>query len=197
VLRRIHDRLFRAGGHDLPRWIGLALDNAIRRRLQDPRRLLAPWVRSGDRVLDLGTGTGYFLPALAGLVGPGATVVATDRRQAMLDAAAARAVRHGLRNVRFVLAGPDGLPETGPLDFVLMFYVLHEVRGRQDLLRDVAGRLSDRGRVLLAEPWGHVSATLFAREMEAATAAGFEVVSRPGIALSRAALLRLARRQER
>jgi SAM-dependent methyltransferase len=180
--------LIRGGDHTCPRWLCFTFDNPLRRLVHDPRRILGPLVSAGDRAL--GPGTGYFTMALAELVGLGGEVVAADIQETMIAAVGRRAERHGYANVRPVLVGNGGLRPEDRFDFVLMFWMLHEVEDRSALLRDVRTRLEPEGRLLIVEPLGHVPGDLFAREVDAAEKAGFEVVDRPRVALSRAALLR-------
>jgi hypothetical protein len=68
--------------------------------------------------------------------------------------------------------------------------MLHEVADPGALLRIVRDRLTDDAPLLLVEPVGHVSGDRFRREVEAAEVAGFAVVDRPRVRLSRAAVLR-------
>ncbi|MDQ6775153.1 MAG: protein-L-isoaspartate(D-aspartate) O-methyltransferase [Actinomycetota bacterium] len=69
-----------------------------------------------DRVLDVGTGSGYHAALLAQLAGE----VWTIERHAELSAEAERAIRGlGTRNVRFALGdGSAGLPERAPFDAI-------------------------------------------------------------------------------
>lgn len=188
-LHNLH-KLLLGDDHACPRWLCFTFDNPIRRLLQNPTRIVGPYVSSGDRALDLGPGTGYFTIPLARLVGPEGEVVAADIQEAMLNAVVKRADRKGLTNVRPYLIPDEGLGTDDRFDFVLLFWMLHEVRNRDELLRDVAEMLTEEGRALVVEPKGHVGQALFDAELEAAMAAGFEVVDRPGVALSRAAVLR-------
>ena len=73
-------------------------------------------VRPGDRVLDVGTGSGYHAAILAALGGH----VWSVERHAELSAAAARALEAaGVRGVELVVGdGSDGLPAHGPYDAV-------------------------------------------------------------------------------
>lgn len=178
--------------HTCPRWLCFTFDNPLRRRFHDAAAILGPHVSPGDRVLDMGPGTGYFTIPLARLVGPDGTVVAADIQKAMLDAIERRAARAGVGNVRTLLVDDRGLDPAGRFDFALLFWMLHEVADRDALLRSVRDRLNEGGRVLVVEPKGHVRAALFDREMQAARAAGFEVVDRPRVAFSRAALLQVS-----
>jgi cyclopropane fatty-acyl-phospholipid synthase-like methyltransferase len=69
------------------------------------RRLLrAAGIRSGTRVLDLGTGLGHVAFELAQLVGDAGEIVGIDQSGAHLAAADARRSAAGLDTVRFVEA---------------------------------------------------------------------------------------------
>ena len=62
-----------------PWWLGYLLASRIRRWISDdPRKLLAPYVREGMTVFEPGPGMGYFTVELARLVGPVGRVVAVD-----------------------------------------------------------------------------------------------------------------------
>lgn len=78
--------------------------------------LLAP--RAGERVLDVGCGTGQTLLQLAERVGSGGHVVALDVSEPMLTEARARVAQAGATNVTLVLgnAATEALP--GPFDIV-------------------------------------------------------------------------------
>jgi SAM-dependent methyltransferase len=74
-------------------------------------------------------------------------------------------------------------------DLVLAFWMLHEARGKRELLSEIRDVLKPTGRLLLVEPLVHVSAARFQRERELLLESGFIVESEPRIALSRALVL--------
>lgn len=91
--------------------------------------LLAP--RTGERVLDLGCGTGLNHALLDAAVGPTGAVLGVDRSAAMLAVARRRAARQGLRTVRVLEADATALDVDaaraalgGPADVVLATYTL-------------------------------------------------------------------------
>jgi len=61
-------------------------------------------VRRGERVIDVGCGTGSTTMELAELVGPEGSVLALDLSQPMLALARRHSAEHGLDNVRFLCA---------------------------------------------------------------------------------------------
>lgn len=171
-----------------------ALDSGLRRWLQSPRRLLEPHVREGMTALDFGCGPGFFTLELARLVGPAGRVVAADLQSGMLEKVRLKAQGSELE-ARIVLhaceAGRLGLD--GPLDFVLAFWVLHELPSAAAFFAEIRPLLSPRGRVLVVEPPLHVSNAAFEATLETARQAGFRVAGRPRVRLNKAALLESAR----
>ena len=115
-------------------------DHALRRRFA-----LANVAR-GERVLDLGCGTGDFA---ADLARAGAHVIAADVARAALDRAGRRHPELELR-----LVGSDGpLPfEDGAFDAVWSSEVIEHVADTARWLSEVRRVLAPRGRVLLTTP---------------------------------------------
>ena len=180
--------------HVCPWWLGYFLISPLRRRSQDPAAILAPWIHEGMTVLEPGPGMGWFTLELARLAGPAGRVVAVDIQPRMLDSVKRRAAKRGLADrVETRLARPDSLGVAdlaSAFDFVLAFAMVHERPSAARFFVECAAALRPGGSLLLAEPKGHVKASVFAAELEAAAAAGLNVASRPEIARCHSALLR-------
>ena len=176
-----------------PWWLGYFHLGPLRWWRQNPRRILEPWVRPGMTVVDVGCAMGYFTLPLARLIGPTGRVVAVDLQARMVRALERRARRAGLSQmIETRRCGTDslGLADlAGCVDFALVFAVAHEVPDVGKLMAELAALLAAEGRVLLAEPSGHVSAEEFAASIAAARSAGLAVEAQPAIARSRAAVL--------
>ena len=171
-----------------PWWGGYFIDNRFRRLLHKPEKILAPYVRQGITVMDFGCGMGFFSIAMAGLVGEDGSVVAVDVQQKMLDVLHQRAERAGVADrIRTHQCEPTALGVDGPVDFVLAFWSAHEVSDLRGLLADVHGCLVDGGKLLVAEPKGHVSARAFGKMVAIAQETGLNVQDQPGVRFSRAA----------
>ena len=98
------------------RWFpGIA---AVRRRAANALEL-----SPGDRVVELGCGTGANLPYLRDAVGPEGTVVGVDFTRPALDRARARAARNGWENVHLV-SGDARRPPIASADGVLATFVM-------------------------------------------------------------------------
>lgn len=179
-------------GRVCPWWLGYFLDNPLRRLYQKPENILGPYVNEGRTCLDLGCGMGFFTRPLAGLVGPLGQVVAVDLQPKMLEGLKRKAAKHGLdhriepRLCRADMLGIDDL--AGQVDFALAFAVVHEVPDASGFFAQIRRALKPGARLLLAEPSGHVSIEAFEKTMQTAKEAGLDLVGRPKIRMSRAAL---------
>ena len=160
--------------HTCPWWFTWTFDNPLRRLVHNPRALLEPYVREGMRVADIGCGMGYFTVALAELAGPTGHVQAVDLQPQQLRVAARRCRRAGLTDrVQLVEATPDSLNLERPLDFVLAFYMVHEVANQADLFRQLHAASRPGGKILVSEPKIHVPRASVEAERALAMAQGF------------------------
>jgi ubiquinone/menaquinone biosynthesis C-methylase UbiE len=177
--------------HTCPWWLGYALANPFRRIMHEPEKILAPFVREGMTVLDLGSGMGFFSLAMATLVGAQGKVICVDLQQEMLDALRKRAERAGLsERIRLQRATEDDIHVTGPADFALAFWMAHEVADVRKFLDQIFSALKPSGSVLLVEPRIHVTEREFQRIVALAREAGFTVGEAPPASISRSAILK-------
>ena len=173
--------------HVCPWWLAYSFDNRLRRWIHRPELLLGPYVRRGMTVLDVGCGMGHFTLGLAELVGSEGQVIAVDLQPEMLRVASERARQAGLEErVRFHRCQEEKLGVEIAADFVLTFWMAHEVGRLEDFLGEIYGLLKQGGRYFLAEPIVHVSAEKFRGISAAAVAAGFQVEDSPRVRFSRA-----------
>jgi len=161
--------------HTCPWWFTWAFDNPLRRMVHDARRMLEPYVVPGSRVADVGCGMGYFTVALAELVGPDGEVQAVDLQPQQLRVAEMRCRRAKVaERVRFLEASADSLGLTGPVDFVLAFWMVHEVDDRAGFFEQLRVVTEPGARVLVAEPVFHVARDEVEAELALARAHGFD-----------------------
>lgn len=176
-----------------PWWIGYLLASPVRRLAQKPEQILAPWVREGMTALDAGCAMGFFSLPLAQLVGEKGRVVCVDLQERMLRSLARRARRAGLEDrIETRPCSPTslGLEDlAGEIDFALAFAVVHETPDAASFLTQIGDGLAPGGRLLIAEPSGHVSASAFRTTVATAQAQGLAEVDRPAIRMSRSSLL--------
>jgi ubiquinone/menaquinone biosynthesis C-methylase UbiE len=173
-----------------PWWLCYTFDNPLRKLIHNPENILSPYVKTGQRVIDIGPGMGYFSIPLARIVGPSGCVIAIDIQEKMLSALAKRAKKYGVSEiVSTYLASPDSLGSHPPVDFVLAFWMAHEVPDQQRFVGEISGLLKPKGLFLLIEPTLHVPQKYFLQTLEIARNAGFLVKENPKIRMSLSALL--------
>lgn len=117
------------------------------------RSVLRP--EAGERILEIGPGTGYYTLDLAEWVGPGGTVEIFDLQQEFLDHTLGRAHERGLANVRPTQGDATALPyEEGSMDAVVLTAVLGEIPGPVAALREIGRVLKPGGRLVVGELFG-------------------------------------------
>lgn len=128
--------------HDGPLPIGHGQTNSQPRTVSAMLRLLD--VRPGDRVLDVGAGSGWTTALLSHLVGPAGRVVAVERVPELAAWGTANLRAAGV-DVEVAVATPGilGMPGEAPYDRIL---VSAEARGLPEAL---VAQLADPGRLVL------------------------------------------------
>jgi ubiquinone/menaquinone biosynthesis C-methylase UbiE len=175
--------------HVCPWWCCFTFDNPLRKLIHKPVAILSPYVRQGFTVVDIGPGMGYFTVELCRLVGEEGRVIALDVQEKMLDATRKRAQRAGVaERLETRLVGQNSLQVTERADFVLAFWMVHEVPDQGQFLDGVLELLKPGARFLLVEPYLHVSAKGFAKTVQKAVEAGLVAEETPRIAYSRSTL---------
>jgi ubiquinone/menaquinone biosynthesis C-methylase UbiE len=117
------------------------------------REVLAP--RPGERVLEVGPGTGYYTLDLAEWAGPDGSVEILDIQQEMLDHTMARAAERDIPNINPTLADATKMPyEDSSFDAAVLVTVLGEVPDQDAALRELARVLKPGGRLVVGELLG-------------------------------------------
>jgi ubiquinone/menaquinone biosynthesis C-methylase UbiE len=110
-----------------------SLDNRIRRWLQDPQKILRPYIEEGMTVLDLGCGPGFFSIDIAQMVGKSGRVIASDLQEGMLQKLRDKIQETELEE-RIILHKCEenkiGLSED--VDLILAFYMVHEIPTQEE-----------------------------------------------------------------
>jgi len=173
--------------------VGLAssLDNKVRRWLQNPHDILAPFVKEGMKVLDVGCGPGFFSIELAKLVGATGKVISADLQAGMLQELKLKIKGTVLEpRITAVQCESGKINVTDNVDFVLAFYMVHEVPDKAALFQQLRIVLKKNGKLLLVEPkLFHVSRPEFESTLAVAEKTGFTVSQGPKLLLSWSAIL--------
>jgi SAM-dependent methyltransferase len=114
------------------------------------RRVLEP--APGERILEVGPGTGYYTLDLAEWVGPEGRIDIFDIQREMLDHTLGRAREHGHVNVHDAQGDARDLPhEDGTFDAAVLITVLGEIPDQEAAVRELARVLRPGGRLVVGE----------------------------------------------
>ena len=178
------------GGHVCPGQLSFFLDNWIRRRFQNPVKIIGEYIVPGDTVVDVGCGPGFFTIDMARMVGPSGNVIAVDMQQGMLARVKKKALRQGLAD-RIVLhpCRTDSMGLQCEADFILAFYMVHETPDPARFFEEAKAILKPDGKLLVVEPKLHVRKATFDAMLKQADQSGLAAVDYPKGKGGRAVLL--------
>ena len=170
-----------------------SLDNRFRKWLQNPQKILSPYIKKGMTVLDIGFGPGFFSIDMAHLVGESGRVIALDLQEGMLQKLQEKIQGTELEK-RFTLqkCEKDRICISEDVDFIRVFYMFHEVTNQDDFLKEIGSILKPNGQVLIVEPPFHVSKSAFKEMIRKAQKTGLVLIENPKVFLSKAVVLKRA-----
>jgi ubiquinone/menaquinone biosynthesis C-methylase UbiE len=167
-----------------------ALDLRIRKLLHNPNKILKSYIHEDMTAFDIGCGPGFFTIEMAKMVGADGKVVAVDLQQGMLEIVKNKVANTTLQNrVEFHNCPNDKIGLSKLADFILVFYMLHEVPNQTAFLSEIYTLLKPNGKVLIVEPKFHVSKNDFNNSIKMMKTQGFEVVEEPKVFFSRSVLI--------
>ncbi len=168
-----------------------SLDSRIRRWTQNPQKILGPYIKEGMIVLDIGCGPGFFSVDMAQMVGKSGRVIAADLQEGMLQKLRDKIQGTELEErITLHKCEEKKIGVSEHVDFVLLFYVVHEVPNVEGLFSEIETILNPGGQVFMVEPPFHVSKKAFENTIKKANDAGLAVVERPKLFLNRAVVLK-------
>lgn len=163
-----------------------SLDNSLRRLVHKPRKMLESWIKDGMKVLDLGCGPGFFSVSIAEMTGDTGRVIAADLQEAMLEKVNKK-IRgtHLEHRIELHKCQEDSIGITGKVDFILAFWMIHEVPDQEKLFKELKSLLNFGGKVFIAEPKFHVTERSFKEMITRLEKTGFIIMERPRVFVSR------------
>lgn len=165
--------------------------DSSRKWLQDPRKILGPYIKEGMVVLDVGCGPGFFSVDIAGMVGKTGRVIASDLQDGMLQKLREKIEETELqKRITLHKCEKNRLGLSDGVDFILAFYVLHEISNQEDFFKEIKPILRPNRQILIVEPPFHTSKKEFDETIRKARDIGFVAVEGPRIFLNRAVMLR-------
>jgi ubiquinone/menaquinone biosynthesis C-methylase UbiE len=166
------------------------LDNSFRRLLQNPNKILKPYIKRGMTVLDIGCGPGFFTVEIAKMVSDSGKVIAADLQEGMLKKLNKKIKGTELmQRIELHQCKENGIGVTDNVDFILAFYMIHEVPDQNHLFKELKSILKPKGKIFIIEPKFHVSKKSFEEMIDRIGNIGFEVIDRPKVFFSRTVLL--------
>jgi ubiquinone/menaquinone biosynthesis C-methylase UbiE len=170
---------------------------ALRVFLQGPRplmsrervlRMVAP--APGQRVLEIGPGTGYYSLDLAEAMAPGGRLDLLDIQSPMLQAVMQRAAARGVSGITPHLGDAQASPfPDATFDAILTVATLGEIPDRAQALREKHRVLKPTGKLIVGEGQPDPHMVTQAALADLASAAGFAVAQSEGSALGYVARL--------
>jgi protein-L-isoaspartate O-methyltransferase len=160
-------------------WVEAPHPVITRQRLHE---ILEP--RPGERILEVGPGTGYYTLDVADWVKPDGQVDILDLQQEMLDHTMRRAGERGLANINPTQSDATAMPyEEGTYDAAFLVTVLGEIPDQDAAVRELARVLKPGGRLVVGELLGDPHYVRLAPMRLRASGAGLTYERRVGNAL--------------
>ena len=168
-----------------------SLDNKFRRLFQNPKKILRPYIKEGMTVLEIGCGPGFFTIDLAQMVGESGRIIAADLQEGMLQKIREKIQGTELEE-RIILhkCEKNKIGVSEHIDFILLFYVVHEIPKKEDFFNQIETILKPNGLVLIVEPPFHVSKSAFEETLKKARAVGLIDIKGPMMLFQKTVILK-------
>ena len=177
-----------------PVWVGYVLASPIRKLLQNPDKILKPYIKEAMTVADIGCAMGFFSLPLARMVGSSGKVICVDIQERMIKSLERRAQKAGLSDrIQTIICSDESLGLEDfkeKIDFALAIGVVAAVPDSARFFSEIHETMKPAGRLLMAEGKSFVSETDFERTVSIAKRNGFTVTGRPRINRGRTVLLK-------
>jgi ubiquinone/menaquinone biosynthesis C-methylase UbiE len=146
------------------------------------REILEP--RAGERLLEVGPGTGYYSLPVAEWLSPGGSLDVLDVQQEMLDHTLRRAREEGIANITATRADACELPYgDDSFDGAYLVTVLGEIPDQDAALRELRRVVRPGGRIVVGELFGDPHMVTHSALAQRAGDAGLRVERKLGGAL--------------
>ena len=166
-------------------------DNCFRRFFHKPEKIFSSYLKEGMTAADIGCGMGFFSIAMAKMVGEGGRVISFDVQKEILKVLRKRAEKACIASrIHINNCRQDEIGINEEVDFVLTFWMVHEVPDKEKLFKQIISILKIKGILFLSEPKMHVSTEDFMETLNLAQRVGFQLHDTPKISLGRAVVLK-------
>ena len=166
------------------------LDSKFRRFFHDPKKILKPYIKKGIVALDIGCGPGVFSMEIAKLLEGEGKVISVDMQEGMLEIIRKKIKGTPLESTIILhKCEHDRINLNEKADFVLMFYMVHEVPSKENLFNEILPLINKDGLLMIVEP-SLITKKEFEKMITGIRENGFEVFDNPAVPLSRGVVLR-------
>jgi ubiquinone/menaquinone biosynthesis C-methylase UbiE len=166
-------------------------NNFFRKIVQNPQEILKPYIKNGMTVLDFGCGPGFFTIEIAKMLSNSGRIIAVDLQEEMLKIIRQKIEKTNLKNIILLHKCKEdiiGLNEK--VDFILLFWMFHEVPDQENTIKELMKLLRDNGKLLIAEPKIHVTEKRFKEMVRMIEKMKLVIEKGPKIFFSRSILLK-------
>jgi ubiquinone/menaquinone biosynthesis C-methylase UbiE len=135
----------------------------------------------GERILEVGPGTGYYSLDVADWLQPGGSLDILDLQQEMLNHTMERSVERDLSNINPTLSDATAMPyEDSAFDAAYLVCVLGEIPDQDAALRELHRVLKPGGRLVVGELFGDPHMVTIGKLQQRAEGAGLTFQRRSG-----------------
>ena len=129
------------------------LDSKLRKFFHNPNKILKPYIHKNIVALDIGCGPGVFTMEIAKLLDGTGKVISVDMQEGMLEIIRQKIKGKPIeKNIVLHKCTQESLNITENVDFVLMFYMVHEVPNKENLFNEVLPLIKSNGLIMIVEP---------------------------------------------
>jgi len=173
-----------------PMGVAGLLDSKFRRSFHNPNRILKPYIRKNMTALDIGCGPGVFSIEMAELMEGAGKVYAVDMQEGMLEIISQKiSGKPAEKNIVLHKCSQHSINFREKTDFVLMYYMVHEVPDKKRLFDEVIPLVNKNGLVMIVEPF-LISKKEFSETVNYFRERGFAETDKPKIMFSKGTVLK-------
>ena len=138
------------------------LESSLRKWMTKPTEIVKTYITQGMTVLDFGCGPGVFTLEIAKQLNGNGKIIAADIQQGMLDILKDKIKGKEIeQHIELHKCTEQRLGIKEQVDFILAFYVIHEVPDQKALFEELATIIKPDGKMLIVEPKFHVTGKEF------------------------------------
>ena len=166
------------------------LDSRFRKLFHNPNKILKPFIKKNITALDIGCGSGLFSLEIVELMEGTGKVICVDMQEGMLEIIKNKISGKSIeKNIILNKCTQYSINLKEKVDFILMFYMVHEVPNKENMFSEVLPLMNKDGLIMIVEP-GILSKNEFNRTINIVKNYGFKEDTILKIPLSKGIVLK-------